>query len=368
MNPSVIGCPKSQVDTPALVIDLDALEYNISKMAEFFKGKEAKLRPHVKTHKTPAIALKQLEEGSTGITCQKLSEAEVMARAGIRDILIANQIVSKKKIRRLVELAKDNAITVAVDSSQNVEDLSEAAAENRVMIGVLVEVDIGMNRCGVPPGEPAFGLALKVKRHKSLRFMGLMGYEGHTVSISSYADRNREASKALRVLVDTRKLIEERGVECAVVSAGGTGTYDIAGSFPGITEVQAGSYVTMDAKYGTVERIGGAFKQALSLLATVISKPSEDRVVIDAGMKAISHEFGMPILEVDNRRLEISSLAEEHGIIKHPLAAQSMNVGDVIELIPTHGCTTINLHDFFYGIRKGMVEVVWPIEGRGKFH
>jgi len=367
MNPCEIGCPKSHVDTPALLVDLDALEYNIRKMAAFFKDKEAKLRPHVKTHKTPAIALKQLKEGAVGITCQKLSEAEVMARSGIRDILISNQIIGKQKIGRLIELARSNDLKVAVDSSQNVEDISEAAAANRVTIGVVVEVDVGMNRCGVPPGEPALGLALKVERQRSVKFMGLMGYEGHTVTLSSHPERKREARKALSLLVDTRKFIEEKGVRCTIVSAGGTGTYEIAGSFPGITEVQAGSYATMDAKYGTVEGIGGTFKQALSLLAKVISKPSEDRVVIDAGMKAISHEFGMPVLEIDHRRLELSSLAEEHGIIRHPAAAKSMNVGDVIELIPTHGCTTINLHDFFCGIRKGIVECVWRIEARGKF-
>jgi len=367
MGQSVIGHTRDKVDTPALLIDLEKLESNINKMAEFFQGKDAKLRPHAKTHKTPIIALNQLKSGAIGITCQKLSEAEVMARSGIRDILISNQIVGVRKIERLVQLAKQNDLKVAADNRQNIEDLAEAARNERVEIGILVEVDIGMHRCGVPPGEPAFELASSIERQKGLRFMGLMGYEGHTVTIPAYQLRKHEASKALQLLTDTKKLIEGKGIQCPIVSAGGTGTYDIAGSFPGITEIQAGSYATMDAKYSTVEGIGGTFKQALTLLATVISRPSEDRAIIDAGMKAISCEFGMPILEISNMSLELSSLAEEHGIIDLPPPAQYLKVGDMVELIPTHGCTTINLHDYLHGIREGRVECVWPIEGRGKF-
>lgn len=367
MDHPSIGYPVATIDTPALVICLEDLEYNIATMANFFRNKIAKLRPHVKTHKTPFLANKQMKAGAIGITCQKLSEAEVMARAGIRDILIANQIVSEQKIKRLIQLARYNDIKVAVDSKANIQDISKVAQNEGVTVGILVEVDVGMNRCGVPPGNPALQLAAETKKHKNLRFMGLMGYEGHTVFIPSYAERTREATKALALLVETKKLAEDNGLECLIVSAGATGTYDIAGSFPGVTEVQAGSYVTMDAKYNTVERIGGVFRQALTLLATVISRPSRDRAVIDAGMKSISYEFGMPTVKIGHNWLELSSLAEEHGIIQLPSSKIDLDPGEVVELIPTHGCTTFNLHDYIYCVRDGIVEGVWPIEARGKF-
>jgi len=362
----MIGLERYVIDTPALLIDLEKMEYNIREMADFFKDKKANLRPHTKTHKTPILAHKQLNAGAVGITCQKLAEAEIMGMSGIRDILITNEIIGDMKIKRLVNLAKDIDVTVAVDDKENVKNISDAAQQKGVRVRILVEVNVGMNRCGVAPGEPALELAQEVEKQKGLEFMGLMGYEGHTVFIASYKEREREAKKALKLLVDTKKLIEENDIECNAVSAGGTGTYDIAGSYPGITEVEAGSYITMDAKYNSVEGIGGVFKQALSLLTTVISRPTDDRAIIDAGKKAITDEFGMPRIETEKGGMELYKLAEEHGYIKIETPMKGLNVGEKVELIPSHGCTTINLHDYYYGIRQGIVESIWPIEARGK--
>jgi len=368
MNKSVIGAEKEVISTPALLIDLDKMEYNISKMADFFQDKKAKLRPHMKTHKTPMIAHKQIEAGAIGITCQKLSEAEVMAEAGIKDILIANEVVGARKIERLVSLAKYTKIKVAVDNSDNIVDISKAAKKKGVKVGILVEVNIGMNRCGVYPGEPALRLAQEVEREKGLEFLGLMGYEGHTVLIKSYEQRKDKTEEALKLLIETKRLLEKKGLECKIVSAGGTGTYDITGSYPGITEIEAGSYITMDTKYNGIEGIRGEFKQALSLLTTVISRPTDDRAILDAGMKAISIDMGIPEIAYPKGG-KIKSLDEEHTHVVEleGAAREQLRIGEKVEMIPSHGCTTINLHDYFYGIRDGIVESIWSIRARGKF-
>lgn len=361
----MIGMEKLAINTPALIIDLDKLDYNIRKMAEFFAGQRSVLRPHIKTHKTPIIAHKQIEAGAMGITCQKLAEAEVMALAGIHDIFIANEIVGANKIRRLVNLAKWTDLKVAVDSVENVRDISMAARERGATVKILVEVNIGMNRCGVYPGKASLDLAREVDKGKGVKFEGLMGYEGHTVFIPEFGEREAAAKVSLQSLIDTKNLLEKDGLECKIVSAGGTGTYSIAGSFPGVTEVEAGSYATMDGKYRSIDKIGKEFKQALTLLATVISRPDVDRAIIDAGKKAITEEFGLPIIDGFESEVELYRLAEEHGFLRTQGTKDNLKAGDQVELIPTHGCTTINLHDCFYGIRSGIVECIWPIQARG---
>lgn len=356
------GIPKEQLDTPALLIDLDIMESNIAKMAAYFRSVDAELRPHSKTHKTPIIAHKQIEAGAIGITCAKLGEAEVLVAAGIKDILIANEIVPPQKIVRLANLAKHADMMVAVDNPENIEDLSEAVQANGANLRVLVEVDTGMKRCGVSPGEPALMLAQKVIQAKNLTFAGIMGYEGHTVATPDFEERKYETEKSLNLLIDTKELIEQNGIEIGIVSGGGTGTYNITGKFPGMTEVQAGSYVLMDSFYSNVL---DDFDCALTVLSTIISRPRRDGAITDAGMKTMTKEFGLPIAK-DMDGVELTGLSEEHG--KMILSSSSMNLrpGDTIEFIPSHGCTTINLHDKFYGIRNGKLESVWDIAGRGK--
>ena len=357
-----IGICKQQLDTPVLLIDLDVMESNIAKMADYFRSVDAELRPHTKTHKTPIIAHKQIQAGAIGVTCAKLGEAEVMVAGGIRDILIANEIVPRQKITRLVNLARHADMMVAVDDSNNVENLSQAALDKDVHLRVLVEVDTGMKRCGVPPGEPALRLAQKVSESKNLIFAGLMGYEGHTVTIPHFEGRKREAEKAIALLIETKELIEKNGLEVEIVSGGGTGTYNITGQFPGVTEVQAGSYIFMDTYYRNVLK---DFDCALTVLTSVISRPSKDRAIIDAGMKTVTKESGLPeVKDIDG--VELTSLSEEHGKLNLNDSGADLKPGDKLELIPSHGCTTINLHDKFYGIRAGRLESIWDIAGRGK--
>jgi len=366
MSKFMIGLVKNEIPTPALLVDLDKIEYNIAKMADFCREKKVNLRPHIKTHKTPFLAHKQIEAGAIGITCQKLGEAEVMAEAGIKDILISNEVTDIQKIKRLVNLAKYTKIKVCVDNSRNVLDISKAAKEKGVTVGVLVEVDVGMNRCGVLPGEPVLQLAQEVIKQDNLEFLGLMGYEGHAVLIKSYKERKYKTEEALKLLVDTADLLKRKGIECKIISSGGTSTYNITGCYPGITEIQPGSYITMDLTYNSIEGIGGEFKQALSLLTAVISKPAKDRIVLDAGIKAISVDMGTPKI-LFPKEIQIDHLHEEHALVKLAgPAKEKLQVGDKVEMIPTHGCTTINLHDFFYGIRNNTVESIWSIGARGR--
>ncbi len=365
------GMGVDELDTPALIVDLDILERNIARMADFFAGRRAALRPHIKSHKTPAIAHMQLKAGAIGITCAKVGEAEVMAEAGVRDILIANQVVGRVKIDRLTDLARHADVMVAVDDARNIADLSQAASAKRVILRVLVEVDIGMRRCGVPAGEPALELACRVAAspgpstglRTGLRLAGLMGYEGHLVLISDHEERRRKVLAALESLADTADLLHRHGLPIEIVSGGGTGTYDITGSHPVMTEIQAGSYVFMDTTYGAVRP---EFDISLALLATVISRPHPDYLVTDAGIKALSKDFGWPEL-VNIPGASVRYLSEEHVVIDlaNPEAV-NLCPGDKVSFIPSHCCTTVNLHDRLYAVRKGVVEAIWPIAARGK--
>lgn len=363
MNGScLVGLRLDELDTPCLCLDLPLMEGNIAKMAAFFADRPAVLRPHTKTHKSPMLARKQIAAGAVGVTCAKLGEAEAMVEGGIDDILIANQVVGPHKIRRLVNLAAHARITVAVDDAHNIAELSAATSAKGSQIGVLVEVDTGMGRCGVEPGEAALVLGRQIVAAPGLRFDGVMGYEGHTVNIPDDQERQRQAEAALRSLLETKELIEAAGLAVPIVSAGGTGTYDIAGTYPGVTEVQAGSYITMDVQYRDV--VGIDFACALSILAQVISTPRPGIAIIDGGLKTMTRDFGLPVVfEPEGWRL--TSLSEEHGSLKHE-GGPPLKPGDRVKIWPNHGCTTINLHDCFVALRDGVVEGIWPIAGRGK--
>jgi len=352
---------KFDIDTPALLIDLDTMERNIEIMAEFFERHTSNLRPHTKTHKCPVLAHKQLRAGAKGITCAKLGEAEVMAGAGISDILIANQIIGEQKITRLANLAHHCDIIVAVESAENVADLSNAAKRVGSTIRILIEVDVGMHRCGIKSAEAAPALARTIIDSPNLKFEGIMGYEGHVVMVPDLEDRESAAMESMKTLVGVKEVLEQNGIEVKIVSAGGTGTYNISGVYPGITEIEAGSYILMDAKYRGVLQ---DFESALTILSTVTSRPDKESAIIDAGMKAMTFEFGMPEL-IGVPGASISFLSEEHGHIY--IEDADPKVGQKVELVPSHCCTTINLHDRFYGVRGDRLEAIWPIAGRGKF-
>jgi len=358
-----IGMPREEIDTPVLLVDLDDLEYNIEKMAEHFRTTDKVLRPHSKSHKTPAIAHKQLAAGAIGITCAKLGEAETMADAGINDILIANEVVGPKKIARLMRLAQRCDIMVAVDSSANLDDLDAAAQAQSVQPRVLVEVNIGHNRCGAQPGENTVALARRATAAQNLHFAGIMGYEGHVVDLEDETEREEGARQCLQRLVDARADIEAVGIDVGICSSSATGDYYISTSFAGITEVQAGSYALMDAAYA---RLGLGFKNALSVLTTIANRPNEEQVITDAGLKTLTPEHGFPLVK-GRPDLECHALSEEHGRLR-ALAGPctDLGVGDLLEFIPGHGCTTVNLHDYLYVIRDGHLVEVWPVAARGK--
>ena len=353
---------KSEIDTPALVIDLDVLDANIAKMQSFFDGRTANLRPHFKTHKCPPIARRQLRAGAKGVTCAKVGEAEVLVEAGVKDILIANQVVGCLKIRRLARLLRRARVTVAVDEARNVKDLSAAAAAAGAPLGVLVEVDIGMGRCGVKPGKEAVELARCVARCPGLEFRGLQGYEGHLVLQAPGGDKDRLTLEALSLLVKTVGALCRAGIECKEVSGGGTGTYRTSGAHPVMSEIQAGSYATMDARYA---KVTPEFGNALFCVVTIVNRPKKNVAIGDAGMKSLTTEFGMP-QAWGIRGVKVERLAEEHTLMTVRGEGARLVPGDKILLVPSHGCTTFNLHDRVYGVRDGSVECRWRIAARGR--
>lgn len=362
MSGHFIGLSLETVPTPALVLDMAVAEENMRVMQLYMDNAGTNLRPHTKTHKCPTLAHLQLKAGAKGICCATLEEAEAMAYAGVSDILIANEMVGLEKTRRVAALARHTDITVAVDDERNIEELSAAASFFSIAIGVLIDIDVGMGRCGVRLIERAVKLASKVCLSEGLRLRGVMGYEGHAVFIRDRLERERVGREANAHLVRAANAIKEAGMPVDVVSAGGTGTYDIAGAYPGVTEVQAGSYVFMDLTYRELDL---PFKQALSVLTTVISNPESGIFIMDVGMKSISVERRMPEVS-EHSSMEIVKLSEEHakGVTKDNLP--TVGVGDRLRLIPSHCCTTVNLYSEIYTVRDNIVEAVWPIVAKGK--
>ena len=360
INRDVIGSPIEDLDTPALLLDGPASARNISRMAEFFRNRKSQLRPHFKNHKCTIIARRQLAAGSAvGITCAKLGEAEVLADAGIDDVLIANQLVGRRKLARLVELAGKINLKVAVDDIRQITAISEAASAAGVTVGILVEVDIGMNRCGVEPGEPAFQLAGEIRKLPGLRFDGIQAYEGHVVYNDDPVERAELLRKDMQQAIDTRRLIEDRGIPVGVISGGSSSTYNVTGLLEGVDEIQAGTYPTMDWCYA---RLAPEFEIALSVLARVISTQA-GRAVLDVGLKGATAEFGLPRIK-GHPEVELPTFtSEEHCIAPN---GPGWRVGDTAELLPSHACTTCNLYRRMYVHEEGRVVDVWPIEGSGR--
>lgn len=346
---------KHELDTPALIVDLDVVEENIAAMAAFFRDRPQKLRPHFKTPKTPEIARRQMEAGAIGITAAKLGEAEVLARAGIGPVLIANQLVGAAKIDRLLALPAEVNVIVAVESAFNLDELEAGAKRTGRRPHVLIEVDTGMHRCGTTNPEDTVALAERIAAGP-LVYRGIMGYEGHTVLLPDAQDRRTKATAALERLSAHVRALRDAGYAPEIVSAGGTGTYDIAGSWPDVTDVQAGSYVFMDGRYRSVRPDLG--RPALTLLATVIARHG-DYAVIDAGMKALSNDMGPST----GARLPftVARLSEEHGTVQ--VSETDLQPGMKVEILPSHNDTTINLHSEYFVVRGEEVVAVWPIEG-----
>lgn len=351
----------ADIDTPALLLRLEAVETNIARMADFLAGKPARLRPHFKTPKTPEVARRQLAAGAIGVTVAKLGEAEVLAEAGLGPILVANQVVGRLKIDRLMTLLERGAdITVAVESEFNVRELAEGAMRSGQRAAAIVEVDTGMHRCGTTTPAETVALAQSLV-DGGITYRGIMGYEGHAVLTLDPGERRAKASAAMEVVREHVEALNEAGLAPEIVSVGGTGTFEWDAELPFVTELQAGSYVFMDGLYQRV--LPARFEQALTLVTTVIAVHGE-YAVADCGMKSLTNEFGAP--RTADNRIKVESLSEEHAkLVGDGVAA--LSPGDRIELVPSHGDTTINLHDRYYVIRDGAVVDEWPILAARKF-
>ena len=348
-----------QIETPALLVDLALLDANIQKMAAYFSKGKAKLRPHFKTHKCPAIAHMQIAAGAKGITCAKLGEAEVLAASGINDILIANQIVDPIKIDRLMGLANNTRITVCVDNAENVDALSRAAAAYDATIYVLIELEVGMERCGVDTKEEALALAERIRGAKGLVFEGIQAYAGQLSHEVDHEVRVRGIECAEAKVLAVQTYLEANGLQVKEISGAGTGTYNISGTHAIWTEIQAGSYVFMDSDY---DRLTLGFENSLSVLTTVIHK-RPGFAITDAGLKVCCQEKGVPVIKA-HPSLSVMYLSEEHGKISDE--SDELRYLQRLEYIPSHCCSTVNLHEHYYGVRNGLLEVVWPVSARGK--
>lgn len=367
--PADIGMPLSDVDTPALLVDLDAFERNLRRLTEALpKDGRIKLRPHAKTHKSPDVALRQVAAGAVGVCCQKVSEAEAMVRGGVPDVLVTNEIIGAPKLRRLAALAREARIGVCVDDAGSVADLDAAAGEAGVTLQVLVEIDVGASRCGVAPGEPAARLAEAVARARHLSFGGLQAYQGAAQHIRSHAERRAAIQRAGEQVGLTRDLIRRRGIDCPVVTGAGTGSFRFEIETGVWDELQCGSYVFMDADYArNLDAAGAAkpeFEHSLFVWTTVMSRPAALRAVVDAGHKAYSIDSGMPTLpDIPDAALDRAS--DEHGRIVLTRPTNALRIGDKIRLVPGHCDPTVNLHDWYVCVRRERVEALWPITARG---
>ncbi len=362
MNASLLGQSQHTLETPHLRIDLDLFESNMESMSRFCQRSGCSWRPHSKAHKSPDIARLQLAAGALGITCAKLSEAEMMVDHGIDSILLANQLTTQEKWLRLADLVQRAEVIVSVEDF-DVIDLAEKAAQQRgVSIPIVLELDVGMGRVGLNELAEVLRLAERITASDALIFRGLMGYEGHVLAISPPAEKEAACRSAINVLIRARDALAERNIACEIISAGGTGSYFYTARIDGITEVQAGGGIFMDCKYRDEFHVGG-LDIALRAITTVTSK-RPGQIVTDAGFKTLSAHHGTPQV-LSHSGIELKYLSAEHGVYTvspdHPIPA----LGERLELALGYTDSTTFLHDVFYGVRNGIVETIWPILGRG---
>lgn len=354
-----VGKTTHELDTPALLVDLDALDHNVATMSKACADAGIDWRPHIKASKSPDLAKRLLAGGAVGITCAKLSEAEVMADGGLTDILIANEIVGPTKIARLVRLATRARLCVAVDDETNVREIAAAAAAAGLTIDVLIDIDVNMHRCGVLP-ERAPALAELATERPGLRLRGLMGYEGHVMHLDP-EEKERESAATAALLAEAQRLVEAAGFPVACQSGGGSGNYAVALGLRQLTEMQAGGAVLMDRTYESMGVRG--HRRALFVLSQIISVPAADRAIGDAGWKSSGRHTGLPLVQ-DRADLECVDLNAEHTIYRR-LSESPLTPGDRVLLVPSYSDSTILLHRRIHAVRDGVVEAVWPISAAG---
>jgi 3-hydroxy-D-aspartate aldolase len=363
-----IGMPIEEVATPALIIDLDQFEQNVATLKDFIEAKGVRLRAHAKTHKSADIARYQRTKGGAcGVCCQKVSEAQVLVAAGIGDVLVSNQVVDKRQIRHLAEMAKSARVMVCVDDAGNIDDLAAAATAAGVEIGCLVEIDVGAGRCGVRPGAEATVLAGRIAQARGLRFAGLQAYQGSAQHKLEYETRKGLIDQAIAKVRETVDMLEAEGLGCETVAGAGTGTFQMEAASGLYNELQCGSYVFMDADYQRILDESGEpismFGNSLFILSTVMSKTRPGFAVCDAGLKAQSADSGLPRVHQPDG-VTYTKWSDEHGVIEDP--EDKLKLGDKVWLVPAHCDPTCNLYDTYVGVRGGKVECLWPVTARGR--
>lgn len=367
-SPAEIGMPAQDVDTPALVLDLDILDRNLKRMAESAERAGVRLRPHAKAHKCPMIARRQMALGAVGVCCQKVSEAEAMVEGGVPDVLVTYEVVGEPKVRRLAALARRARVAVIADHPEQVAAYSRAAGEYGVTLSVMADIYAGGPRTGVEPGKPAVDLALRIAEASGLRFGGLQAYNGAAQHVRDHAERREVYAAYAAKVSETRQLLEDAGLACETISGGGTGTSMWEAESGIFTELQPGSYVFMDADYApNLDEEGRpwrGFEHSLFILTAVMSCRSRDYALVDAGTKAANVDIAMPLV-CELPGAMYSRPSDEHGVLELSPEAGSVRLGQKLRMIPGHCDPTVNLHDWIVCIRNGAVEAVWPVSGRG---
>ncbi|SPH27533.1 3-hydroxy-D-aspartate aldolase [Ascidiaceihabitans donghaensis] len=369
--PAKPGMDEADIQTPCLVLDLDALERNVKKMGDYAKSHGMRHRVHGKMHKSVDVAkLQESLGGACGVCCQKVSEAEVFARGGIKDVMVSNQVTEPAKIDRLARMPKLGARTLCcVDDPENVANLSEAAQRHGTQIECLVEIDCGAGRCGVTSTQEVVNIAKMIDAAEGLKFAGIQAYQGAMQHLDSYDERQGKTQVAIDMVHDAIAGLKANGLECDIVGGGGTGSYYFESNSGAFNELQCGSYAFMDADYGRILDKDGnridenEWENALFILTTVMSHAKADKAIVDAGLKAQSVDSGLPFI-FGRDDVEYVKCSDEHGVVADPDAV--LKVNDKLRLVPGHCDPTCNVHDWYVGVRGGKVETVWPVSARGK--
>jgi 3-hydroxy-D-aspartate aldolase len=369
--PAAIGMDEADIQTPCLILDLDALERNVKKMGDYAKAHGMRHRSHGKMHKS--VDVQKLQEslgGAVGVCCQKVSEAEVFVRGGIKDVLVSNQVRHPAKIDRLARLPNlGSRIIVCVDDLDNVAELSAAAEKHGTELEVFVEIDCGAGRCGVTTTEDVVAIAKAVDAAPGLKFTGIQAYQGAMQHMDKFEDRKAKLDAAIAMVEDAVQGLKANGLEPELVSGGGTGSYYFESNSGVYNELQCGSYAFMDADYGRIldengQRIDrGEWENALFILTSVMSHAKADKAIVDAGLKAQSVDSGLPVV-FGSDDVEYIKCSDEHGVVSDPDGV--LKVNDKLRLVPGHCDPTCNVHDWYVGVRNGKVEALWPVSARGK--
>ncbi len=367
--PAAAGNSLDAIETPALIVDLDAFDANVAHMARFATGAGIAVRPHAKTHRCPAVGLRQVAAGAVGLCVQTVGEAEAMVAGGIRDVIVTNQVLAPGKLARLVALTQQARIGLLVDSPEGIEGAARAGEAGGGVLDILVEIDVGMGRCGVRPGREAAALARRVADSATLRFRGLQAYNGRAQHVVAHAGRREAVDRAAAAVLETLGALAADGLSAEIVGGAGTGTFRLETATGLWTELQVGSYVFMDGEYAGLETESGAvepeFRQSLFVLAEIVSASSPGRAVANAGLKVFTTEQGRPGLP-DRPGIAVVGVSDEHTLLDLSRANDPLRLGDRVRLVPGHCDPTVNLHDWIVAVRGNVVEEIWPVTARGR--